>query len=481
MLAAIPALLLGGCGSTTVTPSPTPVATATPVPTPTPIPPLNRSIVRWFVGIGAGNDATQVAAEKAFVDAYNASQGKIYISLEIVPNASAYDVLAGELAAGTGPDIVGPVGYKGLHGLTGNILDLTSEITKNSYDRTRFPAAVMDYWKQGGAQIGLPYLIYPGFIFYNKDIFAKASLPNLPKKVGEKWNGQDWTWDTLATVAAQLTVDNKGKKSTDAGFNAAAISQYGVDFQWSDARRMASCFSPGTFAGPDGNATIPDGWTAAWKWYYNAMWKTHIAPTGRVLATAQLNYGSTISTGAVAMEPSWAWAIDSYSVAGKAAFAKWDMAVMPSYKGTTTSPMDASTFLIMKTTAHPDDAFQAMTAIMADKTLQKAYLGMPAATADQKPWFTAFDAKLATAFPDNTISWTVLQEMENYPAVPSQEADVPGYLKVVQLYTTFYNRFQTTNGLNMDNEISKLKYDIQRAFLAAQATPTPGPSPTPAS
>jgi ABC-type glycerol-3-phosphate transport system substrate-binding protein len=472
MLAVIPALVVSACGPTPVKPTPAPTATAAATPT-------RVTVVRWFVGLGKGNDATQVAAERSFVKAYNASQSEIYINLEVVPTATAYETLKSEIANGTAPDIVGPVGVRSRNGFAGAFLDLSDEIARTGYDMTRYPSALVDLFKQGKeGQIGLPYLISPGFIFYNKDIFTKANLPALPKKVGDQWNGKDWTWDTLATIAAQLTVDKKGKKSTDAGFDPTTIVRYGIDFQWADGRRMASCFASGSFLGSDGTATIPDGWKAAWTWYYNALWKTHIAPTAKVVNSALMGNGSTVASGNLAMAASWPWAISTYGALDKdghstAKFASWDIAVMPSYGGGTSSPLDADTFVITKGSEHPDTAFKTMVAIMGDKNLQTAYGGMPAATADQQAWFTQFDAYLAKIFPGNTVSWSVLQEMENYPANPSPEADLPNFQKVINLTATFYSRLQSSSGLNLVNEMTNLKTEIRNAFEQASISANP--------
>jgi multiple sugar transport system substrate-binding protein len=476
MLAVIAALVTSACG-----PSPVKTTPVELIPTPS-LPaasPAGVTVVRWFVGLGLGDAANQVSAEEAFVKAYNASQNEIYISLEIVPTDTAYETLQAEIANGNAPDIVGPVGVRSRNGFGGDFLDLSGEIAKTGYDMTRFPSAVVDLLEEGTSQVGIPYLIDPGFIFYNKDIFAKANLPDLPTKVGDPWNGQPWTWDTLETIAAQLTVDTKGKKSTDTGFSPTSIAQYGIDFQWADGRTMASCFSAGTFLGPAGTATIPAGWEAAWTWYYNAMWQTHIAPTEKVIDSALLGNGSTVASGHLAMAVSWPWAISTYGGPvdkngnSSPKFAKWGIAVMPSYNGLTSSPMDADTFVIPKGSAHPDAAFTAMTAIMADKSLQIAYGGMPAATADQPAWFAQFNQYLAKIFPGNTVSWSVLQEMENYPANPSPEADLPNFQTVINLTAAFYTKMQTTNGLNLTNEFTNLQNSIQKAFEQASLTANP--------
>ncbi len=467
-LAVIAALVTSACGHSPVLPTPLqPVPTASlPVASP-----AGATVVRWFVGLGLGNAVNQVTAEEEFVRAYDASQSKVYISLEIVPADTAYETLQAEIANNNAPDIVGPVGVGDLNGFAGDFLDLSGEISKNGYDMTRYPSAVIDYFKQGaGSQIGIPYLIDPGFIFYNKDIFAKANLPDLPTKVGEQWNGQDWTWDTLESIAVQLTHDNAGRKPTNPAFDVPNIVQYGIDFQWADARTMASCFASGSFLGTDGTAMIPDGWKAAWTWYYNAMWQTHIAPIAKVVNSALMGYGSTVASGNLAMAVSWPWATTTYGgpvdSAGNSSpkFAHWDIAVMPSYNGLTSSPMDGNTFVIPKASANPDAAFTAMVAIMGDKSLQAAYGGMPAATADQQGWFTQLDQSLAKIFPGNTVSWSVLQEMENYPAIPSPEADLPNFRTVNSLTAAFYSKMQTSGSLDLPSAMTSLQASIQRAF-----------------
>jgi multiple sugar transport system substrate-binding protein len=442
-LAAIPALVLSACSSTAATPSAvTPSGSATPAPSA----PVGMTVVRWFVGLGGGTNPNQIDAQKTFVKNYNASQSKIYINLEIVPNANAYDILKTQIAAGNAPDIIGPVGVRGRNGFAGVFLDLTPQITKYKFDTSRYPAAVLDFFKQGGeGQIGLPYLMFPAFMFYNKDIFAQQNLTDLPKKVGDQWNGKDWTWETVAGIAKSVTVDKNGKKSTDAGFDKNNIVQFGFDAQWWDGRRLASAFGSGTFAGDGNKAQIPDAWAYGWKWYYDAMWKYNFAPTGKYINSALLNTGTTVSSGRIALDAANPWFIGSLGKKGDTKIQKWDMGVLPSYNG--------------------------KTSIMGEKTLQIVYGGIPVVIADQAAYYADFDKTLAEIFPGNKVSWEVLAEMQNYPAIPSHEVDMPNFLKVINLYNAFYTKLQSQAGLNVDTELTKLKADIQKAFDDAAASP----------
>jgi multiple sugar transport system substrate-binding protein len=50
--------------------------------------------IRWFVGLGAGAQPEQIAAQEAVVEEFNASQSEIVLVLETVENDVAYETLA---------------------------------------------------------------------------------------------------------------------------------------------------------------------------------------------------------------------------------------------------------------------------------------------------------------------------------------------------------------------------------------------------
>jgi multiple sugar transport system substrate-binding protein len=461
-------------GNPTHRPTASPSLTAATTPeylvTPAGTPVANRTTVRWFVGLGSGTVGSQIEAEQAFVSNYNATnKDGIAIQLEVVSNESANEVLKTEIAAGNAPDIVGPVGVKGRNGFEGLFLDLTDEIRKNQIDLTAYDPTLVTYLQESGAQIGLPYDIFPGYIWYNKDLFAAAGLPDLPIRVGDQYQGKDWTWDALAQLAAQLTVDKNGFKSTDPAFDKDGITRYGMDFQWAEARRIASCFGGGSFVAPDGKtAQIPPVWADAFNWYYSAIWNGHYVPDGAAEASALLGNGYPQTSGRVAMNAAWAWSITSIAASASTAKVKhWDIGVMPSWKGSTTSPLDADTFTITRASKNPDAAFKAMMAIMADPGLMRDYGGEPARKADQVDYFASYDATLAPIFPGNQVSWSVLGEMARVPAIPSHEADMPNATEANTDIGAFLYRLQNTAGLDVTAELAKLQATLQKDFDSA--------------
>ena len=462
-------------------PSPTPtesVVTATPIEAVNGCSfctPSNKTTVVWFIGLGAGSQPGQLQAETDFVNKYNATNtDNITIEMNIIPNGNATDTLWTQIDAGKGPDIIGPVGIQGLAGHAGYWLGLDDVIARNGTDLSVYPPALLRTFKNAEGQYqGLPYDEYPAFIFYNKDVFKAAGLPDLPTAVGEKYMGADWTWDELATIAMQLTVDSKGRKSTDAGFNPAKIKTYGFDAQWvNDLRRFATPWGAGSYVAADGKtAEIPAAWEQAWKWYYDAMWTSHFAPTHAESNAADMGTGTTVATGRVATDLTWSWAISSFGASTDAdkpdsKYGHWDMGVLPSNGGVTTVPIDTDTFVINKKTKVPDAAYKAMHAIMADPNLMVSYGAMPVDPSLQAAYFKTAQAGVDTQFGSNPVTWSVLSEMVKYAASPTHQDPFPNYVKGTTDDQAFYTLLQTKGNLDVDMEIAKLKATLQADFDA---------------
>jgi multiple sugar transport system substrate-binding protein len=462
-----PAGLPSGSGSATPTGTPAPSATAS----------RPKTRVVWFIGIGAGSQPNQLQVEQAFADKYNATNtDNISLQLTVISAGAADDTIAKELARNGGSDIVGPIGIQARAGLPGYFLALDDLIARNHTDLSAYPPALQKTFKNAAGQYeGLPYDEYPAFIFYNKDLFKAAGLPDLPTQVGEKYMGQDWTWGELATIAKQLTLDVNYRKSTDAGFDPTNIRQYGFDAQLvNDLRRFGTAFGAGSYVATDGKtAQIPPVWEQAWKWYYDAMWTSHFAPTDAQRSAADMGAGTTIATGRVAMELTWAWAVSSFGAStdsGKPAskYEHWDMGVLPSNNGVTTDPIDTDTFVITKNSKNPDAAYKTMLAIMADPSLVVAYGGMPVDTSQQAAYFKNAQAGVDMQFVDNPVTWSVLTEMATYAAAPTHQDRFPNYVKATTDDQAFYTRLQSKGGLNLDAEIAKFKATLQADFNAPQ-------------
>ena len=136
--------------------------------------------------------------------------------LEIVDNDQAYQTLATQISGGNAPDVVGPVGIRGRDSFKGAWLDLDPLVKENKFDLNQFDKSMVEFYRdpQEGL-IGLPFGIYPSYLYVNKELFEEAGLPLPPKNYGEKYideNGKEQTWDfdCLKKLACKLTVDANG-------------------------------------------------------------------------------------------------------------------------------------------------------------------------------------------------------------------------------------------------------------------------------
>lgn len=426
--------------------------------------------VRWFVGLGTGSREEQIEPQEKLVADYNKSQDEIELVLEIVPNAQAFDILATQISAGNVPDIVGPIGIRGRDSFKGSWLDMQPLVDKMNYDLSDFDPALVDFYRvEEEGLLGLPFGIYPSFIFVNKDLFDEAGLPYPPQEFGAPYvdaegNEKEWNMDTLKELALLLTVDKNGNDATSADFDKENIAQFGFGIQFTDARGFGTFFGPGSLVDENGNAQIPEVWAEGWKWVRDAMWKDYFHPNGPNGNSDYMAQGNWFQTGNIAMDFIHLW----YAGCCMGEFkGTWDTAAVPSYKGKITAKMHADTFEIHKDSKNPEAAFKVLSYLVgpAAEDLLPVYGAMPARLSMQDEYFETFNE---TNFPGQEINWQVVKDSMAYPDVPSHEAWMPSFQETTNKYTEFFTKVLNEPEIDMDAEIAQLKEDLQKIFDAAK-------------
>ena len=185
-------MILTACGAAATTAAP--AATAAPA---TAAAPAGKVLIRWTIGIGTGTDPAQVPIENAVVDDFNKAQNNIYLVDEVIPNASARDTISTEIAAGAGPDIIGPVGWIGSNAFYGQWLDLAPYIKASNYDTSKFDPALAKSYQTDQGTVGFPFAVYPSAFFYNTGLFTEAGLNPLPAKYGDQYKMPDGSMVSL--------------------------------------------------------------------------------------------------------------------------------------------------------------------------------------------------------------------------------------------------------------------------------------------
>ena len=468
---AVPAAL------TPTTAAPAPTATKAPaaptaVPTPTFPPPVNTTgegcaasatKVTWFIGLGAGAQPDDVTKEKAWADKFNKSQTAACVLLNVVYNtgANSYDALRAMIAAGNAPDIVGPVGKAGRASFQGAWADVGQLAKDGSVDLTKYDPALLEFTKDEGVLVGIPFALFPSFIYYNKALFDEAKLPYPPHKVGDKYNGKDWDLTAFAALAQKLTVDKKGNDASGKDFDAKNVKQFGFYEQWTDARGIGAFFAGGLPYDPKDpkTAVLPEAWKQAWKWYYDGVWKNNFMPNSDYANSDLLNKGNTFGSGNVGMVWSHTW----YTCCFDLKKMNWDIAVVPTINGKTTAKLHGDTFAIMKASKNQKVAFNVLTKMVVDKDLYQIYGGMPANVADRPEFFKSLSDRATP----NKVDWSVAEEMLKYPDLPNHESWLPNIAKANDLFDKFRTLMDQTPGLNMDDQIKKLQSDLDAVFKAA--------------
>lgn len=429
--------------------------------------------IRWFVGLGTGTNAEQIAVQEEVVADYNASQDKVELVLEIVPFDAARDTLSTQIASGSGPDIIGPVGWGGSNDFFGQWLDISPVMDSSGFDTSVFDPALVAFYQTEEGQVGLPFAVFPGAMYFIPAMFDEVGLAYPPQVYGEKYelDGEmvDWNWETVTEVAKRLTIDINGLNSTEDGFDATQIVQVGYSPQWQSITSVGTFYGGATkiYSGDatgSYESTIPDSWKEGWHWLYDGMYGAQpFAANGPLAGAAEFGAGNVFNAGRAAMGLTQTWytcCLGEFRDAGN----EFQLAIQPAMAdGTVQGRVDADTFRIWKGSQHPVEAFDVMAYLITtggDKLLP-AYGAMPAIADKTEAFFAAKSADYPFVTPE---SWNVFIQGLAYPDAPSAEQYIPNSIEAYARLSTFFDLMNNTPDLDLDVEIEKLEADLNAIY-----------------
>jgi multiple sugar transport system substrate-binding protein len=453
---------VAACGGPGAAPTPEPTGAGTQEP-------AGEAVeVEWYVGLGTGTNPEQIPVQEEQVAAFNAEHDDIELTLTVIDSEVAEQDLATRLPTNP-PDIIGPIGIRGLQGYGDSLLDLTESIESAGVDRASIDEALWDVYQLDGKQIGIPMAVFPSFIYYNKTLFDEAELAYPPHEVGEQYEGEDWTWETVRDLAMRLTVDTNGNDATSPDFDPSAIEVWGLDAQFTnnDPRAWSTIFGgAGSVLADDGTtAQWPDNWREGLQYFYEGMWVDHMIPTKPELDAIEPN-GNSFQTGRIAMDVVHQWyTCCVYPAEGEPPVTDWDIAVLPTGPdGNITSKLHADTVGILDTTENPEAAFEVVNWIRTNPELLQAWGALPAEIDQRDAFFTALDEQFAPL----EIDWNVSTQMLEYPDVPSHEASMPNFSEANAANGEFGSTLWTTPDLDIQAEIDAHVERLQGIFDEAQ-------------
>jgi multiple sugar transport system substrate-binding protein len=449
-----------------------------PTPTLTPYPVAEcasgKVCIRWFCCLGTGDAPNQIKVEEEVVNDFNASQDKIQLILEIVPFNSGRDTLSTQIASGNGPDLVGPVGWGGSNDFYGQWLDQTPYIEETGFDTSIFDPALIKFYQTDEGQVGMPFAVFPGAIYFIPALFDEAGFNYPPQKYGEKYvmpdgSEVDWNWDTVTQLSKLLTVDVNGNDATMPEFDATKIVQVGYSPQWQSLQSIGTFYGGAAkvYSGDSKGSyqvTFPDSWKEGFKWYYDGMWGDQpFIANGPLSGSPEFLAGNVFNSGKAAMGLTQTW-YTCCLVEFKEAGNEFQLAVQPmGSDGQVHGRIDADTIRIWKGTQHPKEAFEVVAylyTVGADKLLP-IYGAMPAVPSKTQSFF---DQK-SKDYPFVTKeSWDVFVQGLAYPDTPSSEQYQPNSIKANTRIGTFLNLLNNTPDLDFDAEYQKLIDDLTAIY-----------------
>jgi multiple sugar transport system substrate-binding protein len=153
--------------------------------------------IRFYTSTAAAN----LPAWKAAVAAFEKKYPKYKVNLEYTPGQQYWDKLNVEYAGGDVPDMIySPPANAEDVAVRGMVVDLTSYIQGDNFDMSNLNAASQRAFQWGGKVWGICCFNDTRYTIYNKTLFKKAGLPDLP----QTWDG-DFSLDTFLDYAKKLT------------------------------------------------------------------------------------------------------------------------------------------------------------------------------------------------------------------------------------------------------------------------------------
>ncbi|GAA4613088.1 hypothetical protein GCM10023195_56490 [Actinoallomurus liliacearum] len=201
---------------------------------------IAAAVVLATAGCGSGNggasgaktinwwtwDDKQAQAYQTCATAFEQANPGVTVKISQYDVQDYFTKLTSGFVSGNAPDAFqDSVQYFPMYASQGQLKPLDDFIAKDHFDLSRFSVGVNSWKYTDGKQYGLPLDWAATAIYYNKDMLAKAGYT--AKDVESlTWNPDNG--GTFDKMAAHLTVDTKGRRGDQPGFDKSHIATYGT-------------------------------------------------------------------------------------------------------------------------------------------------------------------------------------------------------------------------------------------------------------
>lgn len=332
------------------------------------------------------------------------------------------------------------------------LTDLTPMMQTDGVKAEDYIPALFEAFSSQGKTWALPKDSAAWGIYYNKTMFEKAGVP-VPSL--------DWTLQDFQQTALALTMDQNGKKGTDAGFDPAKIKQWG--FSWMDPTPVSSenargfvLANGGDFYNKDYTETLitDPKVLEVWKMFDKMRCEQHSIPAASQ-AQAQ---GDPFRTGLTAMTVGF-HVVDFFCREEKVKF-QYDVTYMPKGPGGQYVPVGASGWAIPAQAKNKDAAWK-LVKFLTSLQVQKSI-------GEKKRWGVSLNPAIDAIIPQNPIS--NFARVHTDPLQGKTDRKVVAFKfpinqsRIKQIYTTAFDPIWTCAGNNVDAAASTVKPQVDQVL-----------------
>ncbi|SCG37753.1 ABC transporter substrate-binding protein [Micromonospora coxensis] len=280
----------------------------------------------------------QVAAfEKIFAE-FTRQNPEISVKIQLTPFAQYFAKRQNEAANGTLPDVfwLNPYHFP-LYASEGVIAPIDEKVSRSGFDLDAIPEGMRSMYSWDGKLYSLPNNRTVIVVYYNKDLFAKAKLPE-PKP--------SWTWQEFQDTARKLTDPEAGVYGT-----AVSLDQGHVGVQTTIPQ------AGGYVLSPDKSKTgFGDPKTVAGVRYLTDMIANGSAP--KLSTTAQTDMNSLFFSSKVAMLYQGSWFANAYSQSDLAKAGKIGVVTVPHGPAGNATPGSSLGNVMPAKAKHPEQSYK---------------------------------------------------------------------------------------------------------------------------
>ncbi|GMA60465.1 sugar ABC transporter substrate-binding protein [Alicyclobacillus fastidiosus] len=325
----------------------------------------NKTTITWMVrGTPAENQW-----EQKVINYFEKQHPNIQVQLIVIPQSEIDQKLQTMFAAGDPPDVFAPNWVNaGFRTYQQDLLNLTPFLKKDPKLLAGFNSKAVATYTVNGQLLAIPMNQLGSFLFYNKDMFKKAGLPDPPTN----WNDKSWTWAKMVEDAKALTKGSAGNE------------QYGVldsfdpnedSWLWGGDFFTQQTYQTGVVHPALNNPLNKKAMQA----HYDLVFQSKVSPNAS--ETNALNaLGDPFLTGKVAMELTGGWGLWTYQPAPF----HWGVAALPYTGPGERDFLYTDCMGIAKKSKHQQAAWELLQTIVNPNTGLKWYMEMTDATPPQK-------------------------------------------------------------------------------------------------